>query len=239
MILTDLDFAGAREALELVRLEAETERLKAETRKLRAEAVESENHAMMARIERRAAEAAEAEEKNSDDANFTYRLADGVDDESVHPLLDTINTWHRCDPESSWFIILDSPGGYCNEGFHLIDQLVEYSVRGGGSHYITMTVRGMAASMGGIILQAADERVMGRNAQILIHPISSWLQGKRGEVLDSVERIELLTAQAEALFSDRAGRKLPKKKLQHALEYKDWWIGAKEAKKLGIVDRIG
>jgi len=237
--LTDLDIAGARQALELVRLEAETEKLKVEARKIRAEAVERENLAMIARIERRAREADEAASNAADENNFTYRFADEVHDGSVHPLLDQVNVWHRQAPDSAWHIVIDSPGGYCNDGFHLIDQLIEYSVRGGGDHHITMTVRGMAASMGGIILQAADERVMGRNAHLLIHPISSWVQGKRGEVLDSVERMELLTEQAEALFMERAGKKLPRKKLQHALEYRDWWIGAAEAKKLGLIDRIG
>ncbi|WPH57801.1 hypothetical protein [Mycobacterium phage WXIN] len=233
------DITLVRQALELAKLDAETERIKVETRKLRAEAVEHENRAIIARVERRAAEAEEATNNASDENNFTHRFYGHVDEDTVLPLVDQVNLWHRRDAESAWHIVIDSGGGYCNDGFHLIDQLVEYSVRGGGSHYITMTVRGMAASMAGIILQAADERVMGPNAQLLIHPVGSWIDGKRGEMFDKVERIELLTAQARDLFLQRANGNLPLKDLEFALERKDWWIGAKKAKKLGLVDRIG
>ncbi|QBI97602.1 ClpP-like protease [Mycobacterium phage Hughesyang] len=230
--------ASRKASLELQKLELDVENAKLDLRRLAAEAEEKEHQAALAAIRLREAEAAETERDCSDAANYTYRFAEHVD-ESIFPLLDAVNAWHRQDPESCWNIILDSPGGYCNDGFHLVDQLIEYSVWGGGSHYITMTVRGMAASMGGIILQAADERVMGRNAQILIHPISSWIGGSRGEIRDGVERIEMLTEQAAKLFKHRAGKKLPGKKLKQALMHKDLWIGAEKALAWGLVDRIG
>ncbi|ASZ74225.1 ClpP-like protease [Mycobacterium phage Squint] len=228
-----------KKSLELQKLELDVENAKLDLRRLTAEAEEKEHQAALAAIRLREAEAAETERDCSDAANYTYRFADEVDDDSIFALMDTVNSWHRADAESKWNLIIDSPGGYCNSGFHAIDQLIEYSAWGGGSHYITMTVRGMAASMGGIILQAADERVMGRNAQILIHPISSGLYGSRGELHDYLERTELLTKQAAKLFKHRAGKKLPKKKLNKALMYKDWWIGAEEALRLNLVDRIG
>ncbi|AGT11861.1 ClpP-like protease [Mycobacterium phage Ejimix] len=228
-----------KKSLELQKLELDVENAKLDLRRLAAEAEEKEHQAALAAIRLREAEAAETERDCSDAANYTYRFADEVDDDSIFALMDTVNSWHRADAESKWNLIIDSPGGYCNSGFHAIDQLIEYSVWGGGSHYITMTVRGMAASMGGIILQAADERVMGRNAQILIHPISSGLYGGRGELHDYMGRIEMLTAQAEKLFKHRAGKKLPRKKLKNALMHKNWWIGAEEALEYALVDRIG
>ncbi|MCG7607130.1 ClpP family protease [Mycobacterium sp. CnD-18-1] len=232
--MTDLDFAGAREALELVRLEAEAEKLKAETRKLRAEAVESENHAMMARMDRKEREREEA--LAAFDLN-TYHFRAGFDEDSVNECLDTIHGWHNLDPDADWKIVLNSPGGFVNEGFHLFDDLYAYSRRGGGSHHLTIAVRGQAASMAGILLQVADKRVIGRNAHILIHPVNSWFGGSRGENLDYMVKIEMLTSQIFDIFRERG--RVPKKILIEALERKDLWIDAKQALAWKLVDRIG
>src|SRR5690606_25959956 len=112
--------------------------------------------------------------------------------------------WDRMDSESDWHITINSPGGSVVDGFHLFDQLAMYSKRGGGGHHITMTVRGEAASMAGILLQAADERVIGPRAQILVHEIAAWSQGSIGAIKDDVKRLDMMTEQVIKIFLDRA-----------------------------------
>lgn len=233
MTTTD-DFALVRQALDLTKLEAETEKLKLEVRKLRAEAVECEQLAMIARIERKGREREEA--LASSDLN-THHFRAGFDEESVNECLDAIHGWHNLDKDSSWHIYLNSPGGYLVEGLHLFDDLVSYSKRGGGTHHITITARGMAASMGSILLQAADERVVGKYSHILIHQLSGGSIGSIGDMRDAMERYELWNEQIIDIYLERA--EMNRKRFEHKWERKDWWLSAAEAVKLGFADRVG
>lgn len=232
--MTDLDIAGARQALELVKIEAETERLKQETRKLRAEAVESENRAMIARMNRKERERDEA--MAAFDVN-TYHFRTDFDEDSVNECLDTIHGWHNLDKESAWHIHLNSPGGYLVEGLHLFDDLVAYSKRSGGTHHITITARGMAASMGSILLQAADKRVVGKYSHVLIHQLSGGAIGTFEHMRDTMDRFDMWNEQILDIYMERA--KMSRKTFERSWSRRDWWLSAARAVELGIADEIG
>ena len=186
----------AREIAELEKLALEADKLRsdlvdaelqrelrhAEIRQRTAEAVAAEQNALMQSYRQAAMQREEDALNHADSTNYVYHFNDGVDDEIVYDLVDTANSWHRENPESKWHIYIDSPGGYINSGFVLFDQLAAYSERRGGKHEITMTVRGMAASMAAVLLQVADKRVMGKNASLLLHQPSSWLRGNLGNM---------------------------------------------------------
>ena len=235
--LAKLQAETAKILLDLKEAELQQELRRVEIRQKTADAVKAEQEAVIAGFHRLEAERAEEAHGYSDDANYTFHFNDGVDGDIVYELVETINSWHRQDPEADWTIYIDSPGGYTNEGFVLIDQLSTYTLRTGGTHHVSMVVRGMAASMAGIILQAADDRVMGPNAMMLIHEGGAGAYGSMGEIADRIEYFDLLTERVIEMYASRS--KLTRKQIKKKWARKDWWLNAREALELKLVDRIG
>lgn len=227
----------AKAAIELQKLEIEVDKVKIDRRRAEAEALEKEHDAALKAIELARREQEERDSAASDDAHFTYVFDDAVHEDSVGEALETIDRWHRQHPESDWHIIIDSPGGYVNEGFHLFDQLYAYSKRSGGSHHITGTVRGMAASMAGILLQAVDQRLMGPHAMLHLHQIGGGAFGRLEEIKDEIECMELLEELAIDAYMERA--RISRKKFKRMWSRREVWLPAPRALKLGFIDGIG
>lgn len=227
----------AKAAIELQKLEIEVEKVKIDRRRAEAEALEKEHDAALKAIQLARQEQEERDFAASDDAHFTYVFDDAVHEDSVRGALETIDRWHRQHPESDWHLIIDSPGGYVNDGFHLFDQLYGYSIRGGGSHHITGTVRGMAASMAGILLQAVDQRLMGPHAMLHLHQIGGGAFGRLEEIKDEIECMELLEELAIDAYMERA--RISRKKFKRMWNRKEVWLPAPRALRLGFIDGIG
>lgn len=231
-------------AEEKEKLIAEAERARAEARKISAEAEKAENEAAISFINREREEEKRNREKHADDyVDHTYRFLSQVSEQSVTSCIAKLDAWHREDPTCSMTIIFDSPGGTVIPGFHLFDHIL--GLRSEGHHIITMT-RGYAASMGGILLQAGDERVMGRNAHLMIHEVSFGAQGKIGDVEDWVEFAKLLWNRALDIFAERcagadsetATKRLSRRSLESRSRRKNWWVSAENALSYGLVDRV-
>jgi ATP-dependent protease ClpP protease subunit len=104
-----------------------------------------------------------------------------------------------------------------------------------------MVTFGMAASMAGVLLQAADTRIMGANAFLLIHEGSLGAIGDFGDVEDRVELMGQMHDRILSLFETRAkpiNPKTTKAFIRNRWKRKDWWITAEEAAKLGLVDEV-
>jgi ATP-dependent protease ClpP protease subunit len=173
----------------------------------------------------------------SDDRNYVLHLEHVVRD--TQPIREKLNAWHRLDKTAPWRIVMNSPGGSVIDGMALFDHIVTHSKRGGGTHEVTIEVRGYAASMGGLILQAADVRVCGPEAFVLIHKVSSSAGGSLDEIEDEVNFLKLINERADRIFVKRSKGKLKLKTLQANQKRKDWWLDSDESLKLGIVDKIG
>lgn len=237
-------FPPERETLELLKLsteirklEIEAERAEVDKIKAEAEALSAQHDAALKAIELARREQEERDSAASDDAHFTYVFDDAVHEDSVGEALETIDRWHRQHPESDWHLIINSPGGYVNEGFHLFDQLYGYSIRGGGSHHITGTVRGMAASMAGILLQAVDQRLMGPHAMLHLHQIGGGAFGRLEEIKDEIECMELLEKLAVDAYMERA--RISRKKFKRMWNRKEVWLTAPKSLSYGFIDGIG
>jgi ATP-dependent protease ClpP protease subunit len=122
---------------------------------------------------------------------------------------------------------------------HLFDALTSYSKRGGGTHEITMIVRGYAASMAAILLQSVDVRVIGPESYLLVHEISAGAIGKIGEMKDDMKWYERVCERIATIFVQRSGGKVTKAKFKANWTRKDWWLDSDEALRLGFVDKIG
>lgn len=218
----------------------------AETREKLAKAISAEHYAEGARINTEAAQRNEQFIKSGNHYHHEFDFIDGVDEESVGHCAAQLTAWHRLDETCPMTIKINSPGGYVIDGMHLFDEISSYSLREWdtrdipkGTHKTTMIVRGYAASMGGILLQAADHRICGPESAILIHEISSFASGKIGELKDSVKYYEKTCDRVVDIFVRRSGGKITKAKFKRLWDRQDWWLTSEEALEHGFIDEIG
>jgi ATP-dependent Clp protease protease subunit len=170
----------------------------------------------------------------SRDARRVFNFHAPVGGGSVATCIAMLDAWSHRDPGKDITIILNSPGGSVIEGFALQDFLEELKGRG---HHLTIVVRGYAASMGGILLQAGDKRIIGKNAYVLIHEISSGNVGKLSEMEDELKFLNKLAGRALDILSSKST--MSKEQIKRKWKYKDWWLDSDEAVRLGFADEIG
>jgi ATP-dependent protease ClpP protease subunit len=204
---------------------------------MRQQAAEAKAKARVARVSARKAEHEERARLADSERNHVTHFETAVRDTEY--LRAKLDTWHRLDETADWTIIMNSPGGSVIDGMALFDHLVAHSIRGGGTHHITIKVRGMAASMGGILLQAADHRVCGPESYVLIHKISTMTGGSLDDIEDEVKLLKLMTERVENIFVSRSKGKLSKSMLRRNWNRRDWWLDSRSASRLGVVDEIG
>lgn len=211
-----------------------------EARKLEAEiaALEAERNAQIASARKEGYEADLLEHRvlneraSSDEANIYY-FHGAVNSISSSDCIESVGFWTRKRPGSDITIVFNSPGGGVFEGLALYDFLRDLRSRG---HKLTTKSVGMAASMGGVLLQAGDERIMGPNAYMLIHEVSSGSMGKVSEMEDALEFTNRLQEKLLDILSERSS--LTKAQIKRKWKKKDWWLDAQEALELGFIDRI-
>ena len=223
----------------LLKLAAETKDLEEAARIKMAEARKAEAYAESQEISLRASRRSEEITLAGDYFAKRYAFIDEVHERSVDHLLSQLHIWDRLEPECDMTIIMDSPGGSVTDGMHLFDEMVSLSKRGGGQHFLTVKVRGLAASMASILLQAADDRVCGPEAQIMVHEVSSWAQGSHGALQDVMKRLDLLSERVVRIFAERSGGKTTEEDFKKLWSRKDAWLDSDEALRLGFIDRIG
>ena len=186
-----------------------------------------------AHVELRALQRAETMELSKDKYHHLYPFYRAVDEASVSNCMEMLSYWSRTEPGCSMEIVFNSPGGSVLAGLALFDFIRALSNNG---HHITMHTLGYAASMAGILLQAGDKRVMGREAWILIHEISFGAVGKIGEIEDTTEWVKKMQKRTLNIFAERS--KMSVAQIEKKWKRTDWWLDSAEAFKLGLIDDI-
>ena len=204
-----------------------------QARKAAAEAVAAEHAAELAQINRDREVYKRSREEASDLYHHVYRFVGEVSAGSVKTCMDELILWSRLDPGCDIEIIFQSPGGDTVAGMALWDVLQDLRAHG---HKLTTVARGYAASMAGILLQAGDVRVMGRESWLLIHEASFGVIGSFGEVEDRVEWVRKLQNRILDIFAARSN--LSRAQIKRRWHRKDWWLDSEEALKLGFIDEI-
>jgi ATP-dependent Clp endopeptidase proteolytic subunit ClpP len=218
---------------------------KALVRQLTADARVSELHAVESEL-------AHSLEMARNFHHCVYRFSDEVMPEAVEACISTLTVWDRLHPGEPFEIVFNSPGGSVIDGFDLFDFIQEMKRKG---HYVTTAARGWAASMGGILLQAGDKRVMGREAYMLIHEISSGYRGKTSEIEDEVQFVKKMQKRVLDIFERRSAQAMENGTAEIAitahqiengddtLEFPGWkrrdrWLDSEECLKFGLVDEL-
>lgn len=130
-------------------------------------------------------------------------------------------------------IVFNSPGGVVTDGFTLYDFIRELSKRG---HHVTTKCMGAAASMGAILMQAGDTRVMTPNAFMMVHEISGQNEGTIAEMKDTLAIVSRFQDKALNILTQRSN--MTKRTLSTKWKKTDWYMDASEALKLGFIDEI-
>jgi len=217
---------------------AEADKLKAETREAAARARNEDAAAKTSMILYDREAEKRAKELAANEYHRVYVFDEAVTEGTVKKCINQLTLWARQDPECAIEIQINSPGGSIFDGFALIDFIRDLRERG---HEVTTVALGMAASMGGVLLQAGDTRIMGANCFLLIHEGSLGAIGDFGEVEDRVKLMEQLHERILALFEERAkpiNAKTTKAWIKRNWQRRDWWIDAQAAADYGFIDEV-
>ena len=132
-------------------------------------------------------------------------------------------------------VILNSVGGDVYDGLLIFDTIRDIAKKG---IEVTIEVRGLAASMAAIILQAASikRRTSSRYTRFLIHEISSLSAGTTSEQEEQVNELRKLNSMLRDILSERTGRSV--EEIEKMWKKTDVWFSADEALKFGLVDEV-
>lgn len=225
--MTDAPADDLSEDIELSRLISEAEKTAHEARLAELQAKKAEMDLLEVQI------------------NLDYQLSgeysffEKVNEKSAKRLIRTMRVWHKYNPQGNWVINLNSVGGSVAHGAALFDEISSRSVRGGGGHHITIKVRGLAASMAGILLQAADDRVIGKSSQLMIHESQGGVIGGHSDILQEADWHNRWLDFMVDVFLSRTKKITRAQLLRKIAHGRDWYLTADEALEYGFVDRIG
>jgi ATP-dependent Clp endopeptidase proteolytic subunit ClpP len=166
-------------------------------------------------------------------ARGRFVLDSAVAPASVARTISDMDTWSANHPGEDMTLVINSPGGVVIDGFALYDFCLMLKQRG---HKIITEGLGMQASMGGILLQAGDERQMSPRSWMLIHEVQGVAAGSLAEMEDTMRFNERLQEQAIDILAGRST--FTKEEIKSRWERKDWWLSAEDALAGGFIDTI-
>lgn len=127
----------------------------------------------------------------------------------------------------------------CNGGNTILGMAIYDAIKACKS-FVRITVYGKAYSMGSVILQAADERVMAPHAIMMIHDGERTYEGHKNMVKNEVKLDNHVDDIQESIYLEAIKKKKPrytKEQLQKLLTH-DTFITAKEAVEMGLADKV-
>lgn len=235
--MTTEDLKARKQELAIARQELDLEIRKQTLAKTTAEAERAALIAEQSRYdledERRRVARRAAQRRVDHEYDFHADVHDG----SVEDFANWLYLRRLVAPGKPVILNLYSPGGSVFAGFVAMDSIREAQADG---VHVTAKVRGMAASMAGIIAQAADVRLIGKDSYLMLHEVSSGMFGgyKLSELADEKEFTERLTRQAMDWFARRSDGQWTVDALMAKIKKQDWWVGAAESVQLGLMDGV-
>ncbi len=164
---------------------------------------------------------------------LSYWFSGPIEADPVEKAVKKLTKWSKANPEADLEFLIHSPGGTMHHGWRLYDTLRHLSHQG---HHVTTVVRGEAASFGAVLFQAGDTRVMGAESWLMIHEPSGLSAGTLAERKNQIEDTDALAKQAYRVLARRA--RLSAKEIEQNVKNRDWYLSAKAAKAIGLVDII-
>ena len=124
---------------------------------------------------------------------------------------------------------INSPGGDVFDGIAITNALRDHPAR------VVATVDGLAASAASVILQAADDRVMNRNTELMIHDPWGLAIGNAADMREFADQLDRTGVSLAGVYADRAGGTVEQ---WRAAMLAETWYTAEEAVAAGLADRV-
>lgn len=136
------------------------------------------------------------------------------------------------DAKSPITVVMNNPGGNWYHGMAIYDRIMDSPCP------VTIHATGHVMSMGAVIIQAADKRLLTRNATVLLHYGQNGFDGHAIDHERSAEEGKRLRLEMEELFLAQMVKKDPTmtlEKLRELLRF-DTFMDAAKAIRLGLAD---
>jgi ATP-dependent Clp protease protease subunit len=135
------------------------------------------------------------------------------------------------DPDKDITFYINSPGGVVTAGLAVYDTMQYVKCD------IATLCMGQAASMGAVLLAAGTpgKRYALPNARIMMHQPMGGFQGQATDIEIHANEILRMRKTLNKILANHSGQKL--KKIEKDTE-RDYFMGAEEAKKYGIIDKV-
>ena len=126
---------------------------------------------------------------------------------------------------------VNSPGGDVYEGLAIMNQLRNHAGK------VTAYVEGLAASAASfIVVGGADELIMNRNSELMIHDAMSVVSGNAEEITTALAGLERASENIASIYAEKAGGDSePWREAMRA----ETWFTAEEAVEAGLADSVG
>ncbi|MGC0270802.1 head maturation protease, ClpP-related [Glutamicibacter soli] len=124
---------------------------------------------------------------------------------------------------------VNSPGGDVYDAVAIMNALKRHKAK------VVATVDGLAASAASFIIQAADEIVMGKGAEIMIHDALTIAIGNPADFREAADFLDRISNTIASVYADRAGGTRDEWRERMVAET---WYTAEEAVAAGLADSI-
>jgi len=126
-------------------------------------------------------------------------------------------------------LVINSPGGYCCDGFAIADTLLRLACP------TTSIALGEICSMAPLIYVCANTRYITSNAWVMLHPVSTGANDYIEFAKSRMAQAEKIEEVYDKLFIERTN--IPSN-IYYQAKQKELWLNAEECVKYGIAHKI-
>lgn len=158
-------------------------------------------------------------------------LGGPIDDAVANTVIAQLLFLQSEDPKKDITLYVNSPGGVITSGLAIIDTMNHIK------NDVSTVCVGMAASMGAVILSAGakGKRYALTNSEIMIHQPHGGAEGQASDIEISAKRIIKNRDILNKILAKNTGQ--PLSKIEKDVD-RDFFMGADESKKYGIIDKV-
>lgn len=126
-------------------------------------------------------------------------------------------------------LFVNSPGGDVFDAIAIANALRRHKAK------VVATVDGLAASAASFLIQAADEIIMGKGSELMIHEASGGVMGNSQDMAEMATVLDQVSNTIAELYADRAGETTDF--WREAMKAETWYSSS-EAVDAGLADRV-
>lgn len=163
----------------------------------------------------------------------TIYLDDEIDETSTSIFIKNLRYLNKTSGQIN--VIMNCEGGSVSHGFAIYD-----AIKACQSNEVHIKVYGSVMSMATIVLQAADKRIMGEHARMMVHVGGMEVGGHFKNVKRAVAENDELDKICMEIYLEKIHDENPefkKAQLQKMMDF-DTYISAQRCLELGLIDEI-